>query len=86
MTTRSFVPENFNCKVVDHAVTIVVLNVAQTGQRPAKQMKNCSLAHVCKLFGDPPSPSAFSAPARNGCPYHDSLNTTLMANDLRLPL
>jgi len=76
MTTRSLESENFNCDVVDQAVTITVLKVARPRQPSAKQMKGCSSAQVCKKFGDSPLPSAFSDPAPTGCPYHDNLNTT----------
>jgi len=74
MTTRSVETENYECSIVKQPVTVTVLKVTHPIIGPAKQMKRCSKAHVCKLFGAPPLSSAFSSPISVGCPYHDSLN------------
>lgn len=75
MAPRSVETENYFCSVVMKTVTVTVLEEAtRPGKPPEKQMKNCSDAHVCKLFGEPPFPARFSSLVPVGCPYHDSLN------------
>jgi hypothetical protein len=66
--------KNYFCSVVMKTVTVTVLEATRPGNPPAKQMKNCSDAHVCKLFGEPPFPARFSSLVPVGCPYHDSLS------------
>lgn len=74
MAPRSVETENYFCSVVMKTVTVTVLEATRPGNPPANQMKNCSDAHVCKLFGEPPFPARFSSLVPVGCPYHDSLN------------
>jgi hypothetical protein len=69
-------PRNYECSVVNQAVTVAVLTGAQANLPQADQMRNCNFAHVCGKFGDPPLLSRFSSPGRTGCPYHDNLNTS----------
>jgi hypothetical protein len=72
MTTHPRERVNYNCSVVNQPVTVLVLKADI-----ALQMKGCTSAHVCKRFGDPPTPAAFSSPLPNGCPYYDSLGTSV---------
>ena len=74
MAPQSVRTTNYFCSVVMKTVTVTVLEATRPGNPPAKQMKNCSDAHVCKLFGEPPFPARFSSLVPVGCPYHDSLN------------
>jgi hypothetical protein len=76
MTERSApVREFFTCPVIHQDVTVIAQTFTH-GPFPAKQMKDCSGAYDCKLFGSPPIPARFSSPISVKCPYHDRLNTT----------
>jgi hypothetical protein len=76
--TRHIRRDDYECSVVNQRVTVAVLTGAQAGLPPQPdQMRNCNFSHVCKKFGDPPLLSSFSSPGRTGCPYHDSLNTSV---------
>jgi len=75
--TRYIRRDDYECSVVNQAVTVAVLTGAQAGLPPQPdQMRNCNFSHVCKKFGDPPSMSRFTSPGLTGCPYHDNLNTS----------
>jgi hypothetical protein len=73
MAPQSVRTTNYFCSAVMKTVTVTVLEATRPGNPPAKQMKNCSDAHVCKLFGEPPFPARFSSLVPVGCPYHNSL-------------
>jgi hypothetical protein len=76
--TRYIRRDNYECAVVNQPVTVAVLTGAQAGLPPQPdQMRNCNFSHVCKKFGDPPSMSRFTSLGPTGCPYHDSLNTSV---------
>jgi hypothetical protein len=69
--------DNYECSVINQPVTVAVLTGALAGLPQADQMRHCNFAHVCGKFGDPPVLSRFSSPGPTGCPYHDSLNTSV---------
>jgi hypothetical protein len=68
---------DFDCPKVGRKVAVIVWTstVHADPQRAETltQMKECSGAHLCKLFGDPPNPASFALRSSVGCPYHDSL-------------
>lgn len=74
---KAILQVRYNCSVVGEQVTVAVAEIDRPGLPPAKQMKWCTSAQYCKIFGDPPFEAAFSDPMRSGCPYQASLNTTV---------